>query len=429
MRIVYLHQYFVFPSGTGGTRSYDLSSGFKKHGIEVEVVTSSAFIDEIKNNFVSGWNILEEDGIRFHILKLDYSNNLSYFRRILVFLQFIWYASFRLLSIECDLVLATSTPLTIGIPAMVKKMIHKTPYIFEVRDVWPEAVIAIGAIKNRLIQKLLYWLEYLIYRNAKGIVPLSPDMLTSIVSRYPELKSKPIKVIENISEIERFQKGFNPSICLIREKIGFKPRFTVLYAGTFGRVNGIEYVINLASKTLPIDSGIVFVLIGSGSEEASLKARAKHAGVLNKNVFFLEPIPKNQLAQLYYEVDLGSSFVIPITELWANSANKFFDSLASGKPILINYGGWQKGLIKQENVGYVLPPVLDRTFNVQNFISFTTDFSALQQQRKNALRLAKLSYSLQTAIYKYLKLFEEIGLSNELPINEVQWESELVSKN
>src|SRR5690606_27965494 len=234
-----------------------------------------------------------------------------------VFFKFLWFAIFRLLKLKADVVLATSTPLTIGIPALIKKWFGKTPFIFEVRDVWPEAVIAIGAIKNKWLQKLLYRLEKLIYKNAIAIVPLSTDMQKSIVSRYPQFKEKADIVIENIAEINRFQS--NPETVDLDGIIGFQPRFSVLYAGTFGKVNGIHKVIELAEKTLSIDKELVYILIGSGAEKENITQLAKDKRVLNKNVFILNPISKRELPLWYNAVSMGSSFVIDIPELWRNS--------------------------------------------------------------------------------------------------------------
>ena len=153
---------------------------------------------------------------------------------------------------------------------MIKKWLHKTPYIFEIRDVWPEAVIAIGAIKNKILQKLLFFLEHLIYKNAEALVPLSTDMQKSIISRYPKLIRKQIIVIENISEINRFQNTYNKNISMVEKIIGYKPRFTILYAGTFGFVNGINYVLEFAEKLFYIDPSIIFILIGEGIEKQKL---------------------------------------------------------------------------------------------------------------------------------------------------------------
>ena len=108
-------------------------------------------------------------------------------------------------------------------------------------------------IKNILIKKILFFLESLIYKNASAIVTLSSDMRRSIVSRYPKLDNKPIDVIDNISDIDRFQKGYDKNVSALSKKIGFKPKFTILYAGTFGKVNGINYVVNLANKLIDIN--------------------------------------------------------------------------------------------------------------------------------------------------------------------------------
>ena len=305
------------------------------------------------------------------------------------------------------MVLATSTPLTIGVPALLKKWIHKTPFIFEVRDVWPEAVIAIGAINNKIIKNVLYFLEHLIYKNASAIVPLSVDMKKSIILRYPKLTEKPIVIIENISEVNRFQKGYSNKVSVIEKKIGFKPRFSILYAGAFGRVNGLNYVIELAIKLALLDSTIVFILIGSGAEKNELIKKAKDNKILNKNIFILDSVSKKDLSQIYYECNMGSSFVIPIKELWANSANKFFDTLAAGRPILINYNWWQKEVINRENIGYVLPIYINED-EIKKFALYTRDKVLIEKQKINALNIAKENYDTGVAAAKYNDLFLKV---------------------
>ena len=404
MKIIYLHQYFKFPEENGGTRSYDLASAFIKAGLQVEMITST-YNEKYKTG--NRWTQIEKKGLIVHYVYLPYSNHMSYFKRSLIFFQFLWFSTIKLLSLNGDIVLATSTPLTIGIPALIKKWFHKTPFIFEARDVWPEAVIAIGALNNKILQKVLFLLERIIYKNALAIVPLSVDMKQSIVSRYPQLNGKPIEVIENISEITRFQKGFSNKTSVLNEKIGSIPRFTILYAGAFGRVNGIDYVITFAEKLLILDSSICFVLIGDGAEKKAIIQLAKDKAVLNKNVFILDSVSKDELPQLYFECSMGSSFVIPIKELWANSANKFFDSLAAGKPTLINHKGWQQSYIEKNNIGFVLPVVIDK-HTIREFITYTQNYELQKLQSENALKKAKSDYSLEVAVAKYLKIFHII---------------------
>ena len=402
MKIIYLHQYFRLPCQSGGTRSYDLAKSFVDKGIMVEVISSTN-----NKEFEKGkrWKLIEYDGIKVHYVYVDYSNDFSYLKRILSFLKFFVLSSFKIITIKCDYVLATSTPLTIGIPALINKWIRKVPFVFEVRDVWPEAPIAIGAINNKLIKKILFWLEGIIYKNAFAIVPLSVDMYKSIAARYPEyVNTKNIKVIENISEVYRFQNGYDDTKFLIKEKIGDSPRFIILYAGTFGKVNGIDYVIDLAEKTIIKDSSIAYVLIGNGADKVKVRDIAFQKKLLNKNVFILDAVAKEDLPQLYFESNMGSSFVIDVKELWANSANKYFDTLAAGRPILINYKGWQKDDIEKNNIGYVLPPILNDE-SINDFVEYTKNDLLYIDQSKNALFLATKEYSLNVAVKKYLEVF------------------------
>lgn len=406
MKIVYLHQYFNLPSQSGSTRSFDLATHFHKNGYSIEIITATS---NLKFKTSERWNSVIKDGLLLHYLYLPYSNDFSYIERIFVFIKFLFFATFKILTIKCDVVLATSTPLTIGVPALVKKLFHRTPFVFEVRDVWPEAVIAIGAIQNFAVKKFLFFLEKIIYSCADAIVPLSIDMKNSIMNRYPRIGlEKPIVVIENISEIDRFKINHLDQKFLIKNAIGFQPRFVVLYAGTFGKVNGIDFVVNLAEKTLQIDESIVYILMGEGAYKDYVKVLAIEKAVLNKNFFLFDAISKEDLPYWYFEASMGSSYVIHIQELWANSANKFFDTLAAGKPILINYLGWQKDLIEKENLGYVLPEVI--TDNIaKNFVQYTRDFNLIETQKKNALNVAKSRYSLNVAVNKYIDLLETIS--------------------
>lgn len=402
MKILYLHQYFKFPNESGGTRSYDLATSFVKQGHQVVVITATSD-EKYKTN--KCWCTEEREGMEIHWIFLPYGNDLSYLQRSLVFFKFLWFSSFRLLKIKADLVLATSTPLTIGVPALIKKWFGKTPFVFEVRDVWPEAVIAIGAVKNKWMKKLLYGLEKMIYKNAIAIVPLSTDMQKSIISRYPQFSEKSSIVIENISEVNRFQG--NSEKIDIKRIIGFEPRFSVLYAGTFGRVNGVHKVIELAEISLLLDKELVYILIGSGAEKEKVEQLAIDKGVLNKNVYVLDPVSKGELPLWYNSVSMGSSFVIDIKELWANSANKFFDTLAASKPVLINHEGWQAETIRSRNVGFVLPYEISAEA-VEYFVEYTQNEGLINEQKKQALNLAREKFSLAKATESYLKVFRKI---------------------
>lgn len=402
-KILYIHQYFKFPSDSGGTRSYDLATSFAKAGFEVIVLTSNAGLKE-KINQKHKWEIIVKDNIKVYSLRCSYDNNMSFRKRIISFFSFMYNSTIKALTFkDVDLILATSTPLTVGIPAYLKKKINKTPYVFEVRDVWPEVPIKMDIIKNPIIIKVLEFIEKKIYNGAMTIVPLSVGMEKSIKTRCLGNFDK-IVTIPNISEINRFS-NFENNSC---EITFFEKKKTLIYAGTLGRVNGIEYIIDLMHYVQEITSEFVFYIIGSGKEKNDIISYAKEKNVFNKSVFFFNSISKDDLPYVYNKSYMGSSFVIDVPVLWDNSANKFFDTLAAGRPILINHFGWQAETIMENNCGYVLPNKITKDDAVL-FVEYLKNEPLLIKQGQNALQLAKEKYSLEIAVKKYLSIFESVN--------------------
>lgn len=405
MKILYIHQYFALPSSNGGTRSYDLAKCFTDIGHKVIIITTSSFLKNFRD-FSAGWTVVDYEGLELHILKLEYSNNLNFAERINTFVKFFFQASLRLLKIKCDVILATSTPITIAIPAILKKVIHKTPFIFEARDVWPEVPIAMGVIKNKLVKRLLYLFEKKVYHRSAHIVALSDDMRRSIISRANV--GEKLSVIPNISEVNRFAL-YSPNSNLLTNLIDYQPQKVVLYAGTIGMVNGLKYMIDLAIHSQDIDQEIKYFIFGDGIEKKNLMRYARENGVLNKTLYFLDPVAKSQLPQIYYESTVATSFVIPIPELWANSANKFFDCLAAGRPIVINHRGWQADVIEKKNIGFVLDfKIKNIEQEAERFCHYINNTSLLSIQGINAKRIAENKYSLAIASAKYLKILDDV---------------------
>ena len=395
MKLLYLHEYFTFPEGNGGTRSYDLAKEFVKKGIEVTIITSNY---SIKTDPSQRWTYMEREGIKFWVLNCDYSHMMSIRQRVKSFLKFSYNSSKKAVEVQADVVLATSTPLTIAIPGIWKKKRSKIPFVFEIRDVWPEGPIQQGYVKNKFLIWLLRKIEKYIYHRADYLVPLSTGMKADILTR---VDVKNMEVIPNISEIDRFEHYEECNI-----DFDFTGKKVVLYAGTLGPVNDIMYVAKLAQRTLPIAPWLCYLIIGNGQQKEEIMKYCKDNDILNKNIFFLDPIRKKDLPSVYSKVTMGSSFVWDFKIKWDNSANKFFDTLAAGKPVLINYQGWQADVIRENQCGYVLPyrPTDD---DVKAFVDYLSDDALLEQQGKNA-KLKAVDYSLPVAVDKYIRVFDEV---------------------
>ena len=403
MHLLYIHQYFNFPEGSGGTRSYDLAKSFVEKGIKVTVVTSDSDLTNLCNSNEK-WRIIERDGITVYVLNCPYNNKMGFYKRIWSFLSFVYGTSFKVLKIRADVVLATSTPLTIAIPALVKRCFQKTPFVFEVRDVSPEVPIKMGIVKNRLLIWMLYAFEKYVYKKASVIVPLSVGMCENITSRLKGMVEK-LVVIPNISELERFSKWQYS----VKFPFDLKEKKILLYCGTLGKVNGLLYLVDMASMTMQYDKNIVYCIVGNGKELDEVLDAAKKKGVLNQNFFYMGVVSKNELPYLYHMAAAGSSFVIDNPILWDNSANKFFDTLAAHRPIVINYEGWQAEAIREHQCGYILPPSLNQN-DVEKFVAFINDPAGLAKAGENAYKLAEKRYSLQVAVKSYIEIFDKLSV-------------------
>jgi len=349
MKILYLHQYFNTPSMAGGTRSYEMARRFVQGGHEVHMITS-----ERTGAQKETWRETVEEGIRVHWTPVPYSNVLSYRVRMKAFSAYAYRAGRKAVEIGGDVVFATSTPLTIALPAVYAKKKLKVPMVFEVRDLWPELPIAIGALKNPFLISAARQLEKYAYKNADRIVALSPGMKEGITrTGYPENK---VAVIPNSCDLDLFKVPPEEGEQLRRRYGWLGGRHLVIYLGTFGKVNGISYLARVAAKARELAPEVRFVAIGEGKEWEAVELLAMELGILNENFFLFKEIPKKETPPWFSAATITTSLFIDLPEMWSNSANKFFDSLAAGKPVAINYRGWQADIIQETGAGIVLDP-------------------------------------------------------------------------
>lgn len=390
MNVLYLHQYFATPASNAGTRSYEMAKKLISKGHNVTFVTTSAYLSS-DYPLNKGWNELTIDGIKVHILHLPYSNKDSFIKRIIKFVQFSFLSTLKSLRIKSDVVLATSTPLTIAIPGLIYSKVKKVPMVFEVRDLWPELPVAVGAIKNPLIIKLAEALEKYTYKQSSRLIGLSPGMCDGII-RHGINKNKVI-LATNSCDTELFD--VNSSVgndYKVKKLLFLRGRKLIVYTGTFGLINNVGYLPELALKMKSIDDNICFVAIGDGMEKLSVIEKARSLGVLNDNLYILPPVAKIEIVELLSAADLSLSLFGNVSEMWHNSANKLFDALASTTPIAINYGGWQKDFIAKYKCGVVLDP--DNHFESAHELSnFLNDSERYSRAKDNCKELAYNDFS------------------------------------
>ncbi len=330
-----------------------------------------------------------------------YPQKHGFFRRFWSFFCFLAASFLKGIRIrDVDVIYATSRPLWIGIPAMLLKWFKRKPFVFEVRDQWPEVPIEMGIIQNLLLKKLLLWMEKRIYKSAMAIVALSPGMAKGVRQVLGKTE-KPILIAPNSADIELFRPEIDGSV--VRRKMGWEDKFVVMHFGTMGKVNSLDFLIQVA-KQLQSDENLLFVLVGHGKERASLSNKID---VMNlNNVLICDPVKKSELPKLVAACDVSTVIIGNYPIIQHNSANKFFDSLAAGKPVILNYSGWQREILEQHNAGFG-----GRIYNLEEYITnlivIRSDPDRLKIMGQNARRLAETEFNRDKVALEVLSVLEE----------------------
>ena len=362
MKVLYYHQYFSTPAGAAGTRSYALARSLVKGGHQVQMVClrdarthtglNGPFNDGKRIGFVDGIEVIEFD--------LPYSNHAGLLERALVFLRYSWQSLHLALRSDADLVFATTTPLTAGIPGIAARWLRGTPFVFEVRDLWPELPRAMGVVRNRLVLAALSVLEWLSYHSADACIGLAPGICEGIAERGIEPST--ISSIPNACDLELFQP-LPQGVTKQPELIAGLPQplrsgsFVAAFTGAHGLANGLDAVLDTAAVLQRQGrSDIQFLFIGDGRCKPALERRVTSEAL--SNCHFLPPIPKSQLAQLLRQsVHVGLMVLKDVPAFYrGTSPNKFFDYISCGLPVVNNYPGWLSELIREHQLGIPVPP-------------------------------------------------------------------------
>jgi glycosyltransferase involved in cell wall biosynthesis len=386
LNILYIHQYFKIPSEGGAIRSYYIAKGMIENGHQVQMITSHNRKNYVKKDI---------EGIAVHYLPVKYSNHFGFFRRIYAFLLFAhkaYYLGRRFDNI--DLVYATSTPLTVALTALRLKQKKQIPFVFEIRDLWPEAPIRLKELRNVFIKALSRKLEIKAYRKARKIIALSPGIYEYVSNLAPE---KSIYLCPNLSDCTFFEKKDKKNTVLLQKhKIG--NAFVIAYFGATGKINALEYFLDLVKVSEDHKQDIRFFIIGDGAMLSRLKRIAENRNL--KTIEFLPHMDKFRLKEYLSICDAAYISFINNPVMKLNSPNKFFDALASGKMVITNTKGWIHDLVKENECGFYLDPE-----NPQDFISMIKPFlveSQILKQQDNARKLAEKSFDKDKRIKELL---------------------------
>ena len=404
MKVLYLHQYFTLPSQAGGIRSYEMAQQLIAHGHQVTMLCGlednsqidipQTEIKNIKRGMVDGIEVIQ--------ISIPYSNNMGLVARAKAFLSFAWQSTRYALKEDYDVLFATSTPLTAGIPGIIMKlMCRRKKFIFEVRDLWPELPKALGMTNPFWIGSMSI-LEWLSYHLADGCIGLSPGICEGIKKRSQ--KNKPIEMVPNGCDLDIFKPSLRESLNL--EGISSSDKVAI-FTGAHGIANGLDAVLDAAKEVKSMGRDDVrFVFIGSGKTKHHLEERVRNEEL--NNCLFFNPIPKIKLAKIVASATVGMMVLKNVPAFYyGTSPNKFFDYIASGLPIINNYPGWLADMIGQNKLGEVVEPDNAKAF-AEALVRMVDNPDALAVFSKNARALAEKEFDREILGNRFVSFFEKI---------------------
>ncbi|PZX47669.1 glycosyltransferase family 4 protein [Algoriphagus chordae] len=345
MKILYFYQYYATPKGSWGTRVHEFAQEWVKQGHEVQVVTSIySKSDLTASKFIEHQRF---EGVDVTVINVRIDNKQPFLKRIYTFLAYavcsIWYA----LTAKADVVIASSGPITVGIPGLVARYIRGRKMVFEARDLWPEGAIELGLFQNKILQKIAYALESRCYKASSLVVALSIGMRQNIERRFPDVK---VIDVTNAANIPLFatEKPFEGRGVIEKKKYA-------IYTGNIGVVNNSLWLLEAAKILQNLGrNDLKILIVGEGQQRELIEQGIKENSL--ETILIWGLMPKQDLVGLIQNAMVSLVPLKGTPVLDTSSPNKFFESLAAGIPVVQNTQGWMKDFLAEYQIGFTLDP-------------------------------------------------------------------------
>ncbi|MCS3826470.1 glycosyltransferase involved in cell wall biosynthesis [Salinibacter ruber] len=353
MRVLLISQYF--PPETGGppNRLLSIANGLREAGHEVHVIAEKPNHPEgvIREDYREG--VFDErtyDGIPVTYTWVYTDPEKNFLKRLSFYLSFMVMAVVGALRTkgDFDVVLASSPPLFVGLSGWLAARLKDAKFVFDVRDIWPEVAVAMGALTNPVAIRLAERLERFIYNRADGVTAVT----SSFCNHIQDVASDqiPMRRVMNGTMPDVFQQDAQRE--KVQEKLGVDGKYVVTYAGNHGLAQGLPHLIE-AADLLQDNEDVEFVLLGSGPVKENLIQEATSREL--DNVRFLDRVPLEEAAA---HMAASDALLVPLEdhEIYRQFIpSKLFDSMASGRPVLLSVDGEARSILEEAEGGLYYP--------------------------------------------------------------------------
>jgi glycosyltransferase involved in cell wall biosynthesis len=374
MKLLFLTDNFYPELNAPATRTYEHCKEWIKQGIEVTVITGAPNFPEgkvfkgYKNKLYQTEDV---DGIKVVRVWTYISKNEGFIKRIIDFVSFMFTSFIAGLFIKTDIIVATSPQFFTAISGRWLSFWKRTPWVMEVRDLWPESIKAVGAMDTNLAIKFFEYLERKMYKNASKIVVVT-DTFKEQLMEVHKISGSKIAVVKNGANLSLFKpKEKNKS--LIKE-LKLENKFIVGYIGTHGMAHALDFILHCAKKLK--NSNIHFLFIGAGSnKEALIKLKEE---LQLKNVTMLGLVSKEEVREYISITDVSLVNLKKSDTFKSVIPSKIFESVAMHRPILLGVEGESKRLVEDYNIG--------ETFEPENEEAFIYEINKMSENSKSYLK-------------------------------------------
>ncbi len=411
MKILYVSQYFPPEPGAPAARVSELCSAWAEAGHQVTVLTGMPnHPTGVVPSLYRGRTLVQEMYGKVQVVRswIYAAANRGRIRRSFSYASFaasaVILGQWRIFNPE--VVIATSPQFLCAVAGRIISIIKSAPFVFEVRDLWPESIVAVGAFPaNHFAVQGLELLEKFLYQTANSIVVVTDAFQKRLMERG--IPSQKIAVIKNGVDLNRFQPL--PSQTKLRQRLGWEKDFVVAYVGTHGMAHGLNTVLEVASR-LRERKDIRFLLVGEGAERRALELQARKKGL--SQVVFLGALPREEINQVYATADVC---LVPLrkNELFAKVIpSKIFEIMAMERPIILSVDGEARTLVESAGAGIFCPPE-DADQMTPAILQLAGDSVLREKMGKAGRQFVSREFDRTVLAKKYLTVLESLVSSEK----------------
>jgi glycosyltransferase involved in cell wall biosynthesis len=404
MHILFITDNFPPEVNAPASRTFEHCREWVRAGHKLTIITcapnfpAGKVFNGYKNKL---WQTEEIEGI--HVIRVwSYiTANSGFVKRILDYISFMPPAVLASFFVrKPDLVIGTSPQFFTVCAAYLVSRIKRIPFVFELRDIWPESIKAVGAMNDSIVIKLLEKIELFLYRKAELIISVTHTFKKTLIDRGVEAEK--IKVITNGVDISRFSKA-DKDISLVSQ-FELQGKFVAGYVGTHGMAHHLETILDAALIAQENNDDIRFLLLGNGARKQELVELAEKMGLTN--IIFIDSVPKDDVARYWSLLDVSIIHLKKIDLFASVIPSKLFECMAMGIPVLHGVLGESAEIVENNQMGFVFEPENEQQL-YELLIKLKENADIYQRFQKQTIKASK-KYDRSVLASQFLKLLSGI---------------------